>query len=99
MTESDLSLIERELEVRLPRDYRRVLSDYPFSYDLGTSDSILYDNAQGLINQNRAYRAGFAGLPKWPQHYYFIGDDGAASCYLLDLRREQSPVFVAEHGA
>jgi len=99
MTESDFTLIERELSVQLPPDYRRVLADYPFPHDRDNADSLLYGDSQAIIDRNRDYRAGFAGLPKWPEHYFFIGDDGAASCYFLDLRREPSPVYFADHGA
>ena len=98
MTEHDISKIERELAVTLPTDYKVAVQNYPVRADYGTDDSILFDDADAVIDLNRRYRAGFAGLPAWPPHYFFIGDDGAASCYLIDLSTSSSPVFFADHG-
>jgi hypothetical protein len=98
MTEQDISKIERELAVTLPADYKAAVQNYPVRADYGTDDSVLFDDAEAVIDQNRRYRAGFAGLPPWPSHYFFIGDDGAASCYLLDLSKSPAPVLFADHG-
>ena len=98
MTEGDISRIERELGIVLPPDYKDVIRNYPIRADRGTSDSVLFDEPSAIIELNRSYSAGSAGLPAWPRSYFFIGNDGAASCYFLDLTKSPSPVFFADHG-
>lgn len=98
MSEEEINRIERELNVTLPTEYKHAVRNYPVRRDRGTDDSILFDDAEAVIGLNKRYRAGFAGLFPWPSHYFFIGDDGAASCYLLDLTKSPSPVFFADHG-
>jgi hypothetical protein len=99
VTESDLSRIESSLQVRLPQDYRQLALNHPIRAEHGTIDGNLWDDATALIEWNLKYRAGFAGLKPWPDHFYLIGDDGAASTYALDLRASPSPVFMFDHGS
>jgi hypothetical protein len=98
MSPQDIERIERELQIALPIDYKKTMLSFPVRRDRGNDDSPLFDNSDALIDLNRKYREGFAGLPRWPVHYYLIGDDGAASCYLLDLTKTPSPVLLADHG-
>ncbi len=98
MSPQDIDRIEWALRIRLPRDYKETVLNFPVRQHLGSDDSPLFDDPGAIIEQNRQYREGFAGMPPWPSHFYFIGDDGAASCYLLDLNQSPSPVFLADHG-
>ena len=98
MTEQDISKIEREMAVALPSDYKAALLKSPALTDERGDDRHLFQHADAIIDLNKRYREGFAGLPPWPAHYFFIGDDGAANCYLLDLTKSPSPVFFAGHG-
>jgi len=97
LTPSDLDRIERELGIRLPADYRALLTNYPAALGRQGSDYELLDDPQPLIEINTLYRAqGFFDMP-WPEHYYSIGGDGSGNDYYLDLRVQQSPVYFADH--
>ena len=93
-----LDRIQSALQVRLPEDYRTLLLDYPFPTMKGNDDSPLFDDPEAVLDLNRKYRAGFAGMKPWPASYLFIGDDGAAGCYALDLARTPSKVLFLDHG-
>jgi len=98
MTDDDIKRIESGLQIVLPPDYKEAVRNYPVRFCQGTDDAFLFDNSEAVIELNRRYRAGFAGLPSWPPHFFFIGDDGAANCYFIDLTKTPSPVFFADHG-
>ena len=99
MTEADLLRIESELGVQLPADYRDLVRNHPIRAERGTANGILWDDPDAVIELNLKYRRGFAGLKAWPEHFYMIGDDGAASPYVLDLRTPTSPVYLFDHGS
>ena len=93
----DLDRIERELGIRLPANYRALVTNYPAALGSQGPDYELLDDPQQLIESNRLYRAqGFFGMP-WPEHYYSIGGDGTGNDYYLDLSVEESPVYFADH--
>jgi hypothetical protein len=96
MTPEDLIFIESETGIRLPEDYKKIALRY--RPDAGTDDAPIFDNAKAIINLNQKYHAGFAGMDPWPRHYFFIGDDGAASCYALDLSSNPPKVIFLDHG-
>lgn len=98
MTEEDVDRIERELNVRLPGEYRQVVCNFPIPADRGTSDSFLWDDPDALIELNCEYREGYAGLDPWPDSLFMIGDDGAACPYVLDLKQTPAPVLHLDHG-
>src|SRR5258708_9325181 len=37
-------------------------------------------------------------MEPWAENYFFIGDDGAASCYALDLGTKPLKVLFLDHG-
>ena len=98
MTESEVADIERALKTTLPDGYRRTLVNYPFPAYFASDDSPLFDNAQALIDLNRQYHEGFAGIPPWPESLLFVGDDGAASTYAIDQSDPQLPVLLLDNG-
>jgi cell wall assembly regulator SMI1 len=97
MTSDDLDRIERELGIRLPSDYRALVLTYPAGLGASGPDYELLDDASQLIALNRLFREqGFFDLP-WPPHFYSFGGDGNGNEYYLDLRKEPSAVYFADH--
>lgn len=97
MTPEDVSKIEVELGLTLPVDYQQALLHYPFAPETDAYYYTLFGDAEYLVDANRAYREGGFFGQDWPPHYLVVGDDGAGNVYFLDLVRESSPVFFADH--
>jgi hypothetical protein len=97
MVESDIHKIEKALGVVLPLEYRQRLLTSPF--EPGTDD-VPWDNADAIIDNTKEYREGYAwgAVPKWPKQFLWIGDDGTACSYVLDLSIQPSPVLLLDHG-
>jgi len=93
----DLDRIERELGIRLPGEYRALVLTYPLGLGPSGPDYELLDDAGEIIAVNRRLREdGFFGMP-WPAHFFSFGGDGSGNEYYLDLRKEPSPVYFADH--
>jgi hypothetical protein len=98
MNIEQLDRIEAELGISLPEAYRELMLHYPFPEKSGNSDSSLFDDEAAIIDLGKKYHRGFAGLAPWPKHLFFVGDDGAASCYALDLSDPSLQVLFLDHG-
>ena len=97
MVSDDLDRIERELGIRLPGEYRALVLTYPLGLGPSGPDYELLDDAGGIVAVNRRLREqGFFGMP-WPAHFFCFGGDGSGNEYYLDLRKEPSPVYFADH--
>ena len=97
MTSDDLDRVERELGIRLPGDYRALVHAYPSGLGAAGPDYELLDDPGELIAVNRRLREqGFFGQP-WPAHCYSFGGDGSGNEFYLDLRKEPSAVYFADH--
>jgi hypothetical protein len=93
----DLDRIERELGIRLPGEYRALVLTYPLGLGPSGPDYELLDDPGEIIAVNRRLREhGFFGMP-WPAHFFSFGGDGSGNEYYLDLRKEPSPVYFADH--
>lgn len=86
MTEEDIVRIETALEVSLPADYREHLAKHDEDEEEhGLVDDVTaMRNADEIIAATRDYRAGFAGLPAWPAHWIYMGDEADACPYAVD---------------
>jgi hypothetical protein len=97
MVSEDLDRIERELGIRLPGEYRALILTYPMALGASGPDYELLDDPAELVAVNRRFREqGFFGLP-WPAHFFCFGGDGSGNEYYLDLRKDPSPVYFADH--
>jgi cell wall assembly regulator SMI1 len=97
VTSDDLDRIEHELGIRLPSEYRALALTYPLGRGPSGPDYELLDDANQIIAINRLFREqGFFGMP-WPPHFFTFGGDGSGNEYYLDLRKEPSPVYFADH--
>jgi SMI1 / KNR4 family (SUKH-1) len=97
VTSEGLDRVERELGIRLPGDYRALVLTYPVALGKSGPDYQLLDDSEQLIATNRLLREqGFFGSP-WPAHFFSFGGDGLGNEYYLDLRKEPSPVYFADH--
>ena len=97
MVSDDLDRIEHELTIRLPGNYRALILTYPHGLGPSGPDYELLDDPAQIVELNRYYREhGFFGMP-WPAHFFSFGGDGSGNAYYLDLRKEPSPVYFADH--
>jgi hypothetical protein len=97
VTSDDLDRVERELGIRLPSEYRALVLTYPVGLGTAGPDTQLLDLPEQLIAINRSLRShGFSG-EAWPAHFFTFGGDGHGNHYYLDVRREPSPVYFADH--
>ena len=89
MTTADLDRIEAELSVSLPAAYRTVMLDHPLPPDSFGAEFMLPDDAETLIELNRAgvVLDGVAAP-------FFIGSDGGEEWYFVDLSAPASGVFM-----
>ncbi len=81
LSAADVDRIERELGVSLPGDYRKALLG---ARPAGVDQTSMLDSADLIIGFTTDYRNGFAGLPRWPKQYVYIGDEADACPYALD---------------
>ncbi|MEN3943851.1 SMI1/KNR4 family protein [Prosthecobacter sp. SYSU 5D2] len=86
MTEEDIAKIETALGVCLPADYRAHLAkNDEDEEEHGVVDDVTaMRDAYGIIKATRDYRAGFEGLPPWPAHWVYMGDEADACPYAVD---------------
>lgn len=86
MTEEDITRIETTLGVSLPADYREHLAkNDEDEEEHGVVDDVTaMRDADGIIEATRDYRAGFEGLPPWPAHWLYMGDEADACPYAVD---------------
>ena len=97
MVSDDLDRIERELTIRLPGNYRALVLTYPHGLGPSGPDYELLDDPAQIVALNRSYRAQvFFDMP-WRSHFFSFGGDGNGNAYYLDLRKEPSPVYFADH--
>jgi hypothetical protein len=82
MTEDQLRHIESSLGLTLPADYRRFLAQDPGEDIL--DDTTVMRHADSIIDSTLEYQNSFEGLPSWPQHWLYIGDEADACPYVLD---------------
>src|SRR5436309_15815298 len=99
MDDSDLAKTATELKVRLPAEYRQILSTrstelsellihYPWGPQPLFADR-LYLDANRIIEVNLIERSSDSGtgaaFPAWQKQFILIGDDGGGGYYCLRL--------------
>lgn len=82
MTEDQIRILEDSLSLKLPADYRRFLTEDP-GEDLLDDTTVMRD-VDAIIEATLDYRKGFEGLPPWPSHWLYMGDEADACPYVLD---------------
>jgi len=80
MSEQDVRRIEASLQVTLPPAYASFLQERG---ELPDNTTVL-DMADLIITCTMEYRAGAYGLPPWPAHFVYVGDEADACPYALD---------------
>lgn len=85
MTEAEIAKIESTLGLLLPPDYRGFLTEEA-ELDGTLDDTTALRDAEAIIEATMEYRQGFAGLPPWPQHWLYVGDEADAYPYVLDCQ-------------
>ena len=87
MNPAELELLEAELGLKLPVEYRRALLDYPLPRDPHSTELWLCDDVTVLREVNRTWRQ--AGQPS---ALVVIGSDGGEESYVLDTGAAPYPV-------
>jgi cell wall assembly regulator SMI1 len=94
MTHGDVDQIERELGIKVPADYRAVVTNYPAP---DAAKDALYDHPTYVIDDNRRVREGPLWGVNWPTKYLVVGADGSGGIYCIEVERQQSPVIYFDH--
>ena len=97
MTESEILRIERELYVKLPQEYIKVMREYSDLHIQPYESCTLSDDIGLIIGMNKGFRNGEFGGADWPLNHFTFGHDGAGNHYFLDLNLAQSPVYIKDH--
>ncbi|HYF36143.1 MAG TPA: SMI1/KNR4 family protein [Prosthecobacter sp.] len=82
MSEDQIVAIELKLGVKLPPDYRAFLMR-DVGDDVLDEVTVLTEGDQ-IVEATLEYRRGFAGLPPWPEHWVYAGDESDACPYVVD---------------
>ncbi len=70
---------------------------YPFPLDSDLAQVILYADPRKVVERNEYRRRhGFFGH-SWPSHFLIIGDFGNGDPIVLDTRRKEPAVLLANH--
>jgi hypothetical protein len=96
MTEDELSQIEAELRVTLPREYRELMLERSGELRacgcFGEALSELFLDAPEVINENTIERVQDSGtsyaFPNWWTTYFLVGTNGGGDYYCLRLDNE-----------
>jgi hypothetical protein len=83
MRQHDLVRLERELAIRLPRQYHDFMVAYPFSRSSWAGDLATPDDVKLLLDLNREKRELSAGVSS--DEVFFIGSDGKGADYFVRL--------------
>lgn len=83
-----ITRIEESLQVKLPDDYKALLSLYLHAGGPFADEPMLMTDSQEVIRANQ-YCCEFV-----PEGYFEIGHDGGEIQYYIDLNKENSPVFA-----
>jgi hypothetical protein len=93
MQASDITRIEHELEIQLPEAYKKALASYPIAAYAGNSETMFWDDAEGLIALNLELRRGRSPVAPWPARFYALGQDHGGCSDALDLDDPEHGVF------
>ncbi|NRA37373.1 MAG: SMI1/KNR4 family protein [Planctomycetes bacterium] len=88
--------IATELGITLPSAYKVFWDEFSYECYTGNCESDFWHDAAAVVELTLDHRSGFGGNPPWPDNLVFIGDDGAACPYVLDINTEI--VFHLDHG-
>jgi SMI1 / KNR4 family (SUKH-1) len=102
MTKSDIELLEKEFQIKLPADYQHYLLNYPIELNKQANANPhtieLINDLQQLIEENKDAAEVFGkvqadGSFVWQKNYFLIGFDESVGFYFLDLDQNPSPVY------
>jgi hypothetical protein len=93
MTSTDLDKIEQTLGLRLPADYRTLMTGDSADRLVNSG---LFTDAGKVIERTLEQRNGFGGAPPWPARFVYLGDQEDACPYALDCTSGR--VTHSDHG-
>lgn len=94
MTIADFEEVESTLNLTMPEPLKQFAMTERSIRDIDYE--VIAGAPQGFIEMTLAYRAGFVGMPPWPNEWLCIGDDGTACPYAIDCVTER--VLQLDHG-
>ena len=88
--------IAEELGVELPKAYAEFWERISSTAYSGTCEVDFWHDPAAIIRMTKSFRAGAGSNPPWPNNLVFIGDDGAACPFALDV--EAGMILHLDHG-
>ena len=93
MTSEDVDLIESQLDLTFPADYRAFVIDYPPALRRFAGEHEIFDTQDAVVQHTLERRLLGAGDRTVPEHFVVIGTSGSADYYFLDLSESPPPVM------
>lgn len=98
MQDSDITMIEKSLGIKLPESYKASVVPFRIKALAGNTEFELWDDAERLVELNRELRAGSRHRPAWPVHLFAVGDPHGDELIALDTRTSEGAVWWLDHG-
>ncbi|NRB82132.1 MAG: SMI1/KNR4 family protein [Saccharospirillaceae bacterium] len=98
MLSIEITKIENETGITLPKCYVNVITNYPKELlDSDAQEFGLLNDPDDIIEVNLEVREdGYFG-EKWPSEYFIIGSNGCGDFYVIVLDAEEFSVGFSDH--
>lgn len=95
MTPDEAHQVETALSLRIPEEWRRLITDETFCEEYEASTLLL--QYEDMMRENRLYRDSPYTSPYWLPDWLAIHADGCGNVYFLDTSNPTSPVYDFDH--
>ena len=89
MNKSELTKIEKELNISLPAYYKDIMLNYPFSEESFANEFLLPNDIEHVIEMNKENE-----LVDKSENPFFVGSDGGEEYYFIKTKSINSSVYV-----
>jgi hypothetical protein len=97
MTDDDVDIVEAQLGIALPAEYRVFITNLPGAFVKAYGGYELFTDPQAVINETQGKRLGELIEVRFPSDYVVIGAPGNGDFFCLDLGREPPAVVEFDH--
>ena len=95
MTTDEVHQIESDLNLRIPEEWRRMITDKAFCEEFESSTLLL--QYEDIMRENQLYRDSPYTSPYWNAAWLAIHADGCGNVYFLDTSNPASPIYDFDH--